>query len=333
MTTTTVSKPENIDRLTSGVYPGLAMLAGMQLDLFTPLMEDPMSVQELASALGVGPDNLEHLLYALVTAELLTVQDGEFSNTAEAERFLVQGSPDYMGGRHANLARRWGTIFQTADSIRAGTAQSKMDFSNSSEETLAASARAAHEETFAAGRNLAARYDFSACRNVLDLGGRTGGVSFGLVDAYPQLQATIADLAPTTPMTQRYIEESGFGGRVRAATVNILEAPPQGTFDAAVLRNIIQVFNPSQAAIALKNVIKAIVPGGRIYIDGSVLDDSRLSPQEAVDSSLNFLNIYDGGQSFTEGEYRQWLGQAGFEDVERVELPSGRSIITARKPV
>ena len=49
-------------------------------------------------------------------------------------------------------------------------------------------------------------------------------------------------------------------------------------------------------------------------------------------SSLNFLNIYDGGQSFTEGEYRQWLDEAGFEDTERVVLPNGNSIITAKKP-
>jgi hypothetical protein len=29
-----------------------------------------------------------------------------------------------------------------------------------------------------------------------------------------------------------------------------------------------------------------------------------------VASSLNFLNIYDVGQSYTEGEYRDWLTEA-----------------------
>ena len=48
-------------------------------------------------------------------------------------------------------------------------------------------------------------------------------------------------------------------------------------------------------------------------------------------SSLNFLNIYDGGQSYTEGEYREWLTEAGFEGVVRVVAPDGTSIITARK--
>jgi len=80
------------------------------------------------------------------------------------------------------------------------------------------------------------------------------------------------------------------------------------------------------------NVHRVTEPGGAVYIIGAVLDDSRLSPPEAVASSLNFLNIYNGGQSYTENEYRDWLTEAGFVDVERVVTPSGQSIVTARKP-
>ena len=50
------------------------MLAGMQLDLFTPLKDGPMSTEQIADALGVRPDNLKGLLYALLAAELLVVE-------------------------------------------------------------------------------------------------------------------------------------------------------------------------------------------------------------------------------------------------------------------
>ena len=72
-------------------------------------------------------------------------------------------------------------------------------------------------------------------------------------------------------------------------------------------------------------------PGGEIFILGSILDDSRLSPPEAVASNLNFLNIYDGGQAYTEREYRDWLSEAGFEGFERVLLPNGTSMVWAQK--
>jgi hypothetical protein len=65
------------------------------------------------------------------------------------------------------------------------------------------------------------------------------------------------------------------------------------------------------ALIALRYIAAAIRPGGRIYILGQMLDDSRLSPTSAVNGNLAFLNAYDGGQAYTEGEYRQWLSEAG----------------------
>jgi hypothetical protein len=64
-----------------------------------------------------------------------------------------------------------------------------------------------------------------------------------------------------------------------------------------------------------------------------VLDDSRLAPTNAVGINLVFLSIYDGGQSYTEGEHRGWLAEAGFGQVEvRYGAgPVGSTIIVARK--
>jgi len=337
MSTAIVSKPETIDRLTKGVYPAFAMLAGMQLDLFTPLKDGPMSVEQLAGALGAGTAKLKPLLYALVTADLLTVQEELFANTPEADRFLVQGSPAYIGERHTNLARQWSAILNTAESVRAGTAKSKLDFSTISPDDAESSSRSRHQETIGAGRDLVARYDFSRHSRLLDVGGRSGGLTFAVLEAHPHIRGTVVDLPATTPITERYAAESGLGDRVQVITADIVDAPPEtspeGLFDAVVLRHLIQVLDPGRALAALKNVIKVMEPGGTIYVIGSILDDSRISPPHAVASSLNFLNIYDGGQAFTEGEYRQWLDEAGFQGIERVVLPNGSSIITAGKPV
>ena len=38
-----------------GVFPPMAMLAGMQLDVFTPLKDGPLTPTALAKALDVGP--------------------------------------------------------------------------------------------------------------------------------------------------------------------------------------------------------------------------------------------------------------------------------------
>ena len=68
----------------------------MQLKVFTPLQNSPMTAEQIADEIGVVPTRLPLLLYALVAAGLLTEQDGQFANTPEAQHFLVKGKPSYM---------------------------------------------------------------------------------------------------------------------------------------------------------------------------------------------------------------------------------------------
>lgn len=173
--TTQPPRPKTIQKLEAAVFPSFAMLAGMQLDLFTPLKDGPMSVEELAQALSVGPTKLEPLHYCLVAAELLTVEGERFSNTPESDHFLVRGKPSYQGGRHENFSFQWNATLKTAGSIRTGSAQAKLNFHDMTPEQEESVHRGLHPAALAAGRMLPTKYDFSAYRNLLDLGGGSGG--------------------------------------------------------------------------------------------------------------------------------------------------------------
>jgi DNA-binding IclR family transcriptional regulator len=76
--------PKLIETLADAVYPSFAMLAGMELDLFTPLGNGPLSAAEVATAAGTDQSKTAELLHALVAAGLLTCEAGRFSNTPEA---------------------------------------------------------------------------------------------------------------------------------------------------------------------------------------------------------------------------------------------------------
>ena len=133
-TDTSVPQPTTIPQLASAVYPSFAMLAGRQLDVFTPLQEGPLTAAQLAAVLGVHTEKLSRLLYALVTAKLLTVESDRFANTPEATHFLVQGKPTYLGGRHENFSEVWENLLHTAETIRTGVPQCKKDFATTSPE-------------------------------------------------------------------------------------------------------------------------------------------------------------------------------------------------------
>ena len=330
---TSTLQPTTIQHLASAVYPSFAMLAGMQLDVFTPLKDGPLTAVQLAEALRVNAEKLSRLLYALVTAHLLTVEGDRFANTPEATHFLVKGQPTYLGGRHENFSETWEALLHTAETIRTGIPQCKKDFATLSPDAQLPFFRGLHPRTLATGRDVASRYDFSTAQTLADVGGGSGGMALALTEAYPHLRATVIDLPTVTPITQRFIAEAGAADRVQVVAADVVHAPVPGRYDVAVARAFLQVLSPDDALQALRHMGAALHPGGRLYLVGSILDEGRLSPLGAVGFNLLALNAFDDGRAYTEGEYRAWLTAAGFTDIARVPIAEGASIMTARKPV
>jgi len=329
-------EPKIIKKLATAVYPSFAMLAGMQLDVFTPLKGGSMSAEQIADAIGVKLAKIKPLLYALVTAGLLTVEEDLFSNTNEANNFLVPDSPLYIGDHaYINPLVMWGNwdaALKTAESIRTGLPQAKYDFSGKSEDELEWLFRGTHLIAVRAGRELVARYDFSSCRTLLDVGGGSGGLAIAITKTCPHIRATVVDLPSVTPVTRRLVKEADATDRVQVMTADVVRSHLKGSFEVVVLRAFIQVLSPDQARRALKNVGKVVNPGGVIYILGHILDNSRTSPLEEVGHGIVYLNVYDVPAPYTEQEHKDWLTEAGFRQIERDTLPNGDGVIRARKP-
>jgi len=198
---------------------------------------------------------------------------------------------------------------------------------------LGAFFRGQHPGALAMGRQLAQTYAFDRFRSLVDVGGGSGGLAIAACRCCPDLTATIIELPRVASIARSFVHEANLDNRVRVVTGDIVERTPEGRFDVAVLRSVIQVLGPKEAACAIHNVGHAVNAGGAIFIVGHVLKDNRLSPAPAVAMNLVFLNIYDGGQAYTEGEHRTWLVEAGFSDidVQYGAARAGASIVVARK--
>jgi SAM-dependent methyltransferase len=328
-------EPTTINAISAGVSPAYALLAGMQLGVFTALAQRPMDHQELAGALGgVDARRLRIVLHALTAVGLLTAVDGRFGNTPEADAFLVEGTPRSMAGLHELWAELWHAQALTTASVRTGRAQAEHDYAAMDEAQLLPVIRGLRPNAAAAGRALAARYDFSAHRRLLDVGGGSGGLSVALTAACPGLRATVVDLPQVARIARRLVVEEGAAERVEVREADLLGAPPSGgPYDVAVARAFVQVLDADAAARALANVGSAVRAGGELYIVGNVLEDDRLAPRPAVLFNLVLLNFYDRGEAYTASEHRAWLRDAGFEDVQ-VDwntMPAGNSVVRARK--
>ena len=121
--------------------------------------------------------------------------------------------------------------------------------------------------------------------------------------------------------------------RVDVVASDVVNGKLEGSFDVAIMSRFIPVLSRDNAQRALKNVSQAMEPGGTLYVeDIGTIDDTRLSPSGIIRENLFFINAFDQGQSRTEHERREWLADAGFENIERTSYPDGSSIMVAKKP-
>ncbi len=323
-------KPASIDGLRASVAPALALLAGMQLGVFTALGEGEFSAEEVAAAVGCDAGRLSRLLYALAHVGLLEVTDGRFRNGAEAAEVLVAGKPGFAGGGHELIAKVWRADLNTAESIRTGTPVAEHDFSTASPEEAETFLRGLGPGGLAFGRTLAGMLDLSRVGSVIDIGGGAGTVLAGLRERWPHLKATLLELPEVIVHAGPILAAQG-AGEVALEAGDILRGPTRHKHDLAILRAVIQVLSPADAERAIRHTAQSLHPGGEVVIGGwGILDDDRLGPRNGVFVNLTFLNFYRDGEAYTESQYRGWMEAAGFVGVERSSMPDGTGMFRGR---
>ncbi len=311
-------------------FSAVAVVAAMQLDIFTPLAAKPRTPEELAAALGVPPRRLRILLRSLATTNLVVSDGDHFTNSAAAAEFLVRGRPQYMGGSHELYSHMLSSVLSTAQSVRTGTPQALQDWDHMPDDQLRPVLRGLNAGATAQGRALA-RHDFSRFTTVLDVGGGGGGFAIGVCEVCPRVSVQILELPRVARVTEEFVASAGLASRIRVVSHDVAALPLAGSHDAAVLRNLLQVLAPDRARRVVDNVGRSLKPGGEIFIVGAILDDDGRGPQAALDLNLFFLNAFQDGEAYTESEYRGWLEGPGFMDIKRALLSGDLSLMTARK--
>ena len=315
---------QKVTALIDGVYPAFAMLAGLQLDLFTPLSQRPFSPQQLAQHLQVDEPRLSRLLFALTQAGLLTWDGVWFTATEETAVYLNRQHPRYMIGLADFFSFTWQEVApHTAATIRNGEPQARREFADMPLAELDRFMHILHPGALAAGRLLADQHDFSRYNTLLDIGGGSGGLALALVERFPHLQTAVLDLPHVTAISQQFIQDAP----IQLIAADFLHDDISGSYDAIIMKAFTQTLGETAVVLALQKAFALLNPGGDLYIQAAILDDGRTTPAWTVQFDLVLLNMYENGRAYTESEYRQWLTVAGFAHIERPDP----SLIIARK--
>lgn len=302
------------------------LLVATDLRVFTALSRGGATAAELAADLHSDPRATRILLDALVAIQLLNASAGRYTNSEVADRFLVEGRPDYKGNNLRYQEKIWSFWSQLGDVVRTGRpARTLGDLLSGAEPGFQTSyIRGMHDIAREPARVVASLLQLPSGARILDVGGGPGSYAMALLEANPGTSADILDLPATLAVTRSIVAGSPVAGRIGLLDGNYLTGELPGGYDLALLSHITHDESPEANRALFARVRRALSPGGRIAVHDFVVDDSRAAPAFSALFAVNMLVYTEGGATYSTSEYRAWLMEASFEDLVEHEVLKGR---------
>ena len=313
---------------TSGSYwEACTLHTGVKLKIFTTIGNEYMDAGELARELGVDVRGVTVLLNALAAMGLLIKKENHYANTSQSKAFLVTESQQYIGNMimHQHyLVSAWSRL---PEAVESGTPVKERPDRN--EKELESFLMGMCNLAMASAPRLATQIDLSGRRHLLDLGGGPGTYAIHFCLAHPGLKATIFDLPATEPYAQRTVKQFNLENRIDFLAGNYLVEEIEGSYDVAWLSHILHGEGPEDCERIISKTVSVMQPGGVIFIQEFILDDTLDHPLFPALFSLNMLINTPQGRSYSEEQLKKMLDQADVKEIKRISYrgPNDTGII------
>ena len=295
------------------------LLTAVQLDLFSVLKGEALTIHQMVEIRGLNPRALELVMNALVAMRVVTKQEKMYANTAVAERYLVQSSPEYVGHLLTLHNAEWNHWGQLEQAVNTGESPVKQHVFETNPELGAQVLTVLDRIGRGSGPALAQRLRLKGKNRMLDIGGGAGTNAIAFCQEYPELIATVFDLPETLHVTKQCVDEAGLTDRIQLQAGNFHEDPFQDAYDVALMSDILHYQDAKTNAALVEKVYSCLKDEGRLIIKDRFLDPDRTSPAWTTAFAVHILVNTEKGECFTIEESRQWMEHAGFQNIEELE--------------
>jgi SAM-dependent methyltransferase len=309
-----------------------ALMAAVEVGLFTAISKGAGTYQELTEALGIHPTNAERLMVMLCAAGLLEKADGRHRNAADVERFLVQGKPAYMGPWITFTKPQWNEWGRLADHIR----NKNLKVMGAIETFTTADARRYHNATYSigmgAGRRFVRQVDLTSRKRIMDIGGGSGAYCIAAAKEHAGIHAVVLDLPMVCEVAREFIAENGVDDRVEALPCDFTRDPFPANCDVAIMASNLPMYSREVIASVIKKAHDALLPGGEMHLIGETINDERTGPWGPAYWGLGQAVADSLGLAHSEADVTGYFRAAGFTDVSVHEfIPGSLSRIAGTK--
>jgi hypothetical protein len=303
------------------------------LELFARLSNEPQSAEALALQCQLEPRALGILMNALVAMGFLSKRNGYYRNTDIAERYLIKGSPDYMGQFLKQSSLRWNRFGNLAEALKPGYAPDQLFHSLEEERDFTHSFiwgldNIGHNAAAAIAQSL----DLSGVRRMLDIGGGAAAYSIAFSKRNPKLTSVLVDLPLAQEVARDNIQRHGLSDRIIPMEGSYWELDFGADYDLAWMSNIIHGLGETENARLIAKSADALLPEGRLIVhDMFLFDDSCTFPYQAALFPVQMLAHHGNGRCYAAKEVQEWMTHAGLKNMHRIQMDSGPDLMAGVK--
>lgn len=298
------------------------ILTAYELDIFTFIGKNSRSADTIAKSLKLNINATQRLLNALVALKLLEVDNNQYKNTEDSYNLLSKEGEQYMSGlMHSN--HLWNTWSNLTDVVKTGVVAHREEINNRGDDWLNAFINAMHYRGKKQAPSQVAKIDLTGIESILDIGGGSGCFSMEFLKRKPDLKSALFDLPNVLPISKKLIDKEGFGGQIELYsgdyTVDELPKGHDLIFMSAIIHS-----NSSETNQKLVNkCYDSLNNNGKIIIQDWIMNTNKTEPVQGAIFSLNMLVGVKGGDCFSLNEVSNWMSNAGFTNISKVELEAG----------
>jgi 2-polyprenyl-3-methyl-5-hydroxy-6-metoxy-1,4-benzoquinol methylase len=154
---------------------------------------------------------------------------------------------------------------------------------------------------------------------MLDIGGGSGVYAMEFVKKHQANTATVFDLPDIIPITKNYVEKENLTKYFGFLDGDYNSDSLGKGYDFTFLSAIVHINSPDENRLLIKKCFNALNPGGLIAIQDQLMSEDRTEPYAGALFAINMLVGTEHGDTYTEDEIRNWMLDAGFLEIIRIE--------------
>lgn len=315
-----------------------ALFTAIELDIFYYIEHGQNSLKSLAHAIKCRQPELSSLIRVLTCLELILLHRGKYQNSQITRKYLIPGSPDYMGDflmYRRYLQPQWNKLTKRISC--SGQAPKKFlskddDYRVRNFYYVRSLNQLAQQKAIEIASLVSG---FSWKGPILDIGGGAGALSREIIKNRDTGMAVLFEIPEVIQAAKEIIPRKNKWNRVLPVAGDFRFNCFKGkSFGMVIMSNFLHTYNAKTARRLLFKAVKLLNRDGIILIHDYFPDRKGRSLCKGALYDLNMmLNTYEG-KCHTSLEVENWLEHEHIEKIQpTIDLKTDTSIIIAGRNI